>query len=176
MALLKGGVLVAISSLGMGMGLLFFFEVPKFTFFEHAFRPRPLALTAATGLVGLTLLTFWLLYSRLVSRLLARSFEEVLGRDALTYLPLAFIVLAPVTLRHYLSAADILVRTRLLLEAAVFLVIYLKVVQFREWRRLRAEATPAPLARLSGLSSKKKLAALFIGFLVFSEPRLRHHA
>lgn len=71
MALLKGGVLVAISSLGMGTGLLFFFEVPKFTFLEHAFRPRPLALTAATGLVGLTLLTFWLLYSRLVSRLLA---------------------------------------------------------------------------------------------------------
>jgi hypothetical protein len=167
-ALLKGGVLVAISSLGMGTGLFFFFEVPKFTFLEHAFRPRPLALAAATGLVGLTLLTFWLLYSRLVSRLLARSFEEVLGRDALTYLPLAFIALAPITLRHYLSAADILVRTRLILEAAVFLVIYLKAVQFREWRRFRTEARPAPLARLSGLSSKKKLAALFIGSLVFA--------
>jgi len=167
-ALLKGGVLTAVSSLGMGTWLLFFFEVTKFTFLEHAFRPRPFALAAATGLIGLTLLTFWLIYSRIMSRLHARPFEEVLGRDALTYLPLAFTALAPVTLRHYLSAADIMVRTRLLLEAAVFLVICLKVVQFLEWRRRRAEAVPSPLARLSGLSSKKKLVALFIAFLVFA--------
>ena len=167
-ALLKGGVLAAVSSLGMGTWLLFFFDVPKFTFLEHTFRPRPLALAAATGLIGLTLLTFWLIYSRIMSRLLARPFEEVLGRDALTHLPLAFTALAPITLRHYLSAADIMVRTRLLLEAAVFLVICLKVVQFLEWRRLRAEARPTPLARLAGLSSKKKLAALFIGSIVFA--------
>jgi len=168
MALLKAGVLVAISSLGMGACLIFFFEAPNFTFLGHAFRPRPLALAAATGLIGLTLLTFWLLYSRIASGLLARPFEEVLGRDAFTYLPLAFTALAPIALGHYLSAADLLVRTRLLLEAAVVLVIYLKVVQFRGWRRLRAEARPAPFARLSGLSSKKKLAALFIVFLVFA--------
>ncbi len=167
-ALLKGGFLVAISSLGMGTGLLFFFKVPNFSLLEHAFRPHPLALAVTIGLVGLTLSTFWLLYSRLISGFLVRSFEEVLGRDALTYLPLAFIALAPITLRHYLSAADILVRIRLLLEGAVFLMIYLKVVQFREWRRVRPEAGPGPLARLSGLSLKKKLVFLFIGFLVFA--------
>jgi len=167
-ALLKDGVLTVVSSLGMGTWLLFFFEVPKFTFLEHTFRPQPLALAAATGLIGLTLLTFRLLYSRIMSGLHAQPFEEVLGRDALTYLPLAFTALAPVTLRHYLSAADIMVRTKLLLEAAVFLVICLKVVQFLEWRRRRAEAVPSPLAPLSGLSLKKKLAALFVASLVFA--------
>ena len=167
-ALLKGIILVAVSSLGLATGLLFLFEIPEFTILEHAFRPRPIALAGTMGLVGLTLITLWLLYSRIISGFLARSFEEVCGRDSLTYLPLAFAALAPVTLRHYLSAADILVRTKLLLAAAVFLAVYLKVVQFREWRRAQAEAGPAPLARLSGLSSKKKLALLFICFLVFA--------
>jgi hypothetical protein len=163
---LQAGAPAAIAAAGLAVYARFASAVPGYTIFEHAFKPPIPTLLAAAAVIGLTLFAFQVLYARVVSRLAAAPFEEVFRRDALTLLPLAATALAPVTLARYVAAADVSVRSRLLLGAAVALVVYLKAVAFRDLRR----QVPGPRAPLlppvSRLSSRKKLGLLFLASLV----------
>jgi hypothetical protein len=164
--ILGAGTLAALAAAGLAVYARFMSDVPGFTVFAHAFRPRAPGLLAAAAIIGLTLFAFQVLYARAVSRLAAAPFGEVLRRDSLTLLPLAVTALAPVTLTRYIGAADIAVRSRLLFGAAVALVVYLKAVAFRDWRR-RAPGPHAPLLPvLSRLSARKKLGLLFLASVV----------
>ena len=165
-AILRAGAPAALAAAGLAVYARFASEVPGFTVFAHVFRPRVPALLAAAMVIGLTLFAFQVLYARIVSRLTAAPFLEVLRRDAWTLLPLAATALAPVTLTRYIGAADIAVRSRLLLGAAVALVVYLKTVAYWGWRR-RAPGIRAPLLPgVSRLSARKKLGLLFLASLV----------
>jgi hypothetical protein len=164
-SLFPAALIPLVSSAGLAVWQSLVSESPGFTFFSHAFRPRPVLLAALFALAVLTITAFWLIYSLAVSRLLAAPFEEVLRRDARTYLPLAFAGLAPGTLVHYLSAADVLVRSRLLLAGTLALVIMIKVVQFRSWRKRRPGPLPVRLFDPSKLSPRKKSTALFLAAL-----------
>ncbi len=140
--LIPGEMIVLLAALGASFGAIFVSKIPEFTAAGHAFRPNPGTWLASAALIGLTLITFWILYSRAVARLLGVPFEDVLRRDAWTFAPLAFVGLAPVTLIHYIGAADVLARTRLLIAAAIILVFFFKIGQFREWRRRSREGRP----------------------------------
>ena len=164
--LFSGGAIVLLAALGPAIGSLFVSEIPGFTIRDHTFRPDPLAGLAYAGLFGLTLITFWLLYSRTVSRLLGVPFEEVCERDARTFLPLAFIGLAPATLFHYIGAADIVARTRLLVGMAILLAFFLKAGQFREWRRRSVDSRPGPISEILRPSLRPKPVGLFLAALV----------
>jgi hypothetical protein len=163
--IIRGGAVVLLSALGAAVGTLFVSEIPGFSISGHAFRIHLWALTASAALLGLTFIAFWLLYSRTISRLLGTSFEEVLERDARTFIPLAFIGSAPVTLIHYLGAADVLSRTRLLVAAAIFLAFVLKAGQFREWRRRSLESRPEGIPGIFRLSIRVKPIGLVLGAL-----------
>ncbi|MHB8095514.1 MAG: hypothetical protein ACYDH0_11305, partial [Candidatus Aminicenantales bacterium] len=164
-SLFPAALIPLVSAAGLAVWQSLVSESRGFTFFEHAFRPRPVPLAAYFALAALTIAAFWFVYSRTVSRLLSAPFEEVLRRDARTYLPLAFAGLAPGTLVHYLSAADILVRSRLLLAGTFVLIVILKVVQFRSWRKQRPGPLPVRLFDPSKLPAQKKSAALFLAAL-----------
>lgn len=165
-AILRAGAPAALAAAGLAVYGRFASEIPGFTVFAHAFRPRVPALLAAAAVTGLTLFAFQVLYARVVSRLAAAPFVEVLRRDAWTLLPLTVTALAPVTLTRYIGAADIAIRSRLLIGAAVALVVYLKAVMFWGWRR-RASGARAPLLpAISRLSARKKLGFLFLASLV----------
>ncbi len=161
----RAGVPAALAAAGLAVYARFLSEIPGYTIFEHAFKPRVPALLAAAAVIGLTLFAFQVLYARVVSRLAAVPFEEVLRRDALTLLPLTATALAPVTLTRYIGVTDIAVRSGLLFGAAVALVVYLKAVTFRDWRRRAPEARATLLPAVSRLSSRKKLGLLFLGSL-----------
>lgn len=161
-AIFGAGAPVTLAAAGLAVYARFLSDVPGFTVFAHAFRPRVPGLLAAAAVIGLTLFAFQVLYARVVSRLAAAPFGEVLRRDSLTLLPLAATALVPVTLAHYIGAADIAVRSRLLFGAAVALVVYLKAVAFRDWRR-RAPGPHTPLLpAVSRLSARMKLGLLFL--------------
>jgi hypothetical protein len=164
-SLLLGSPMVLISSLGPATLFLFAFQAPAFTVFKHAFKLNVPAAAAAAALCGLTLYTFWLLYSRIVSRALGVPFAEVLGRDARTLLPLAIMALAPVTLSHYLGAEDILARVRFLASGAILLVVFLKAGQFGEWRRRNRVPNPAPVVTKGRRGGGRKLLVLFLAAL-----------
>ncbi len=163
---LWAGVPAALAAAGLAVYARFASAVPGFTIFTHAFRPGVTGLLAATAVIGLTLFAFQVLYARAASRLAAVSFGEALRRDSLTLLPLAATALAPITLSRYIGAADVAVRSRLLFGSALALVICLKVVVFRDWRR-RAPKPCAPLLpAVSRLSCRKKLGLLFLASLL----------
>ena len=161
----RAGVPAALAAAGLAVYARFLSEIPGYTIFEHAFKPRVPALLAAAAVIGLTLFAFQVLYARVVSRLAAVPFEEVLRRDALTLLPLTATALAPATLTRYIGITDIAVRSGLLFGAAVALVVYLKAVTFRDWRRRAPEARATLLPAVSRLSSRKKLGLLFLASL-----------
>jgi hypothetical protein len=157
---------LALAAAGLAVYVKFAVWVRGATIFAHAFRPGFPGLLAATAIIALTLLAFQALYARLVSRLAPAPLEEVLRRDPWTLLPLAATALAPIILSRYIGASDAAIRARLLLGAAVGLVIYLKISAFRNWRRRATEARPALLPGVSGLADRKKLGLVFLASLV----------
>ena len=85
--------------------LLLHQQAPQFTFTHRDFHPSLPAVLFVTTAGFVLLLTLWVLYSKLASRLFARDESDVLRRDFLTFLPLLFLSLAPLTLRHYIGTA-----------------------------------------------------------------------
>ena len=163
---LGAGLPVAFAAAGLAVYLEFASAIPDYTVFAHAFRPRFPALLAAAAVIGLTLVAFEVFYARVVSRLTAAPFEEVLRRDAWTLLPLAATALSPVTLVRYIGAADVALRSRLLLGAAVALAAYLKIAAFRGWRQRASGPRPALFPAVSRLTVPKKLGLMFVASLV----------
>ncbi|HCS46990.1 MAG TPA: hypothetical protein DIW61_01500, partial [Candidatus Aminicenantes bacterium] len=76
---------------------LLILQVPGFKVSRHSFEPSTVALVLLSALIFAILVAFWALYARAVSRLLARRESEVLEQDFLTYLPLFFLSLTPLT-------------------------------------------------------------------------------
>ncbi len=155
-----------LAAAGLAIYTRFTSELPGFTIFEHAFRPRLPALLGTAAVIGLTLFAFQALYAWAVSQLAKAPFEEVLRRDAWTLLPLAATALAPITLNRYIGAADVAVRSRLLLGGAVALVVCLKTAGFRDRRKRASGARPPILSAISGLSSRKKLGLLALASII----------
>src|SRR4030067_284263 len=88
---------------------LLILQAPGFKVSRHSLEPSPVALVLLSALIFAILVAFWALYARAVSRLLARRESEVLEQDFLTYLPLLFLRLTPLTLRHLNTGTFLLV-------------------------------------------------------------------
>ncbi|MGB7294820.1 MAG: hypothetical protein WBC70_04455 [Candidatus Aminicenantales bacterium] len=154
--------LFLVFSLLISLYLLLVQQVPRFTFTNRAFRPSPLAVIFITSVVFVLLLAVWILTSRLSSRLFARKEPDVLGQDFLTFLPLLFLSLAPLTLHHYTGAADLLTRLRLLALGIAGAFVYLKIVQARRWGQTTVLFWRSWSRRFTALSLKKRTALLFL--------------
>ncbi len=128
-------------ALAIALFLRLRFHVPLFTIRNHSFRPEigPLLLLAVVVfalLVGIRALTasIWKRNGRL-------SYPEALALDLPTYAPLAFLLLAPLALTHYLTRVDLLERLGLFAIAVALAVLYLKVIR-------HTRARPAEKSRM----------------------------
>src|SRR4030043_627541 len=108
---------------------LLIIQVPRFNVSRHSFEPSPVSFVLLCALIFVILAALWMLHARAASRLFARKESAALGQDFLTYLPLLFLSLTPLTLRHYIGSTDLETRLQLFALAIAAAVIYLKVVQ-----------------------------------------------
>ncbi|HUU38900.1 MAG TPA: hypothetical protein VMW46_11955 [Candidatus Desulfaltia sp.] len=150
----------------LSLYLLLLQQVPRFTFTNRAFHPSPLVVLFVTSVAFILLLAVWVLYSRLAARLFARKESEVLGQDFLTFLPLLFLSLAPLTLRHYTGAADLQTRLRLVGLGIAGALIYLKVVQARRWAQATVPFWRTWNRKFAALSLRRRTVFLFLASLL----------
>jgi hypothetical protein len=146
--------------------LLLLLQVPGFKVSRHSFEPSPVFLVLLSALVFVILLALWRLYARAASLLFGREQPEVLGQDFLTYLPLLFLSLTPLTLRHYIGSADLEIRLGLFALAIVVAIVYLKAVQAKHWGETNAPFWQAWSQKFTALPPKKKLTILFLASLL----------
>jgi len=159
-------LLFLLFSLPLSLYLLLLQQVPRFKFTNRVFHPSPLAVLFVGSIVFILLLAAWVLYSRLASRHFGREGSEVLGQDFLTFLPLLFLSLAPLTLRHYIGAADLQTRLRLFALGVSGAIIYLKIVQARSWGQDSDPFWKSWGRKFAGLSLKRKVVLLFLASLL----------
>ena len=145
---------------------LLIIQVPRFNVSRHSFEPSPVSLILLCALIFVILAALWMVHARAASRLFARKESEVLGQDFLTYLPLLFLSLTPLTLRHYIGSTDLETRLQLFALAIAAAVIYLKVVQAKRWSETRVPVGRPWSEKFTALSPQKRIALLFLGSLL----------
>ena len=153
-------------SLLLSLYLLLLQQAPRFKFTNRVFHPSALAVIFVTSAVFIVLLAGWVLYSRLASRYFGRETSEVLGQDFLTFLPLLFLSLAPLTLRHYIDAADLVARLRLFGLGVAAAIVYLKIVQVRRWGQDSGLFWRSWVRKFTALPLKRKVVLLFLASLL----------
>jgi len=146
----------------LGGFVLLIREVPRYTVSRHAFEPSPLALVLTSALSFTVLLALWRLTGRVVSRVSGQSEAEVLDQDFLTYLPLVFLSLAPLTLRHFISSADLAARLKLFALALATAIVYLKAVQTGRWSKTRVWIFESWRRKFDSLSIRRRIVILFL--------------
>jgi len=130
-------------------------------------NPLELAALALSAVLFYVLLAgIWALFSELIGKACRVPYKDALAADFWTYLPLLFFFLAPLTLRHYLTADDLQSRLGLLVGAIVFSVLYLKAIQ--AVRVLKAEPAPwlVRLRKFQGLPVRRRMLLLFLAALL----------
>lgn len=160
--LFPAGILLILAVL-LSLYALLFHQARGFTFTHHEFRPSPVSVIGLTALAFVLLLSVWVLYGRAIGARFAQPPGAVLTRDFLSFLPLLFSSLAPLTLAHFIGADDLRARLALFLAALAGGCLYLKVVALRGWSAQTA-SRPGKQTRpgWTALTPKKKSAALFI--------------
>jgi hypothetical protein len=121
-----------------------------------------------TSLFFILLLLLWVLYAKAASFLFAQKPGDILARDFLTFLPIIFLSLAPLSLAHYIGVEDCRSRLSLFLWGIAGAVLYLKSIQTGRWA---AGAPPGQKwsDKFYALPVRKKLLLLFFaGWLVFN--------
>jgi hypothetical protein len=141
-------------------------RAPRFTISNHAFSPSPVSVVLAAAVFFLVLLTLWVLYAKLIQRAFSLPEKDVLAADFLTFLPILFLSLAPLTLLHYIGAADLAARLDLLGLGIVGAVVYLKAVQVRRWREEKTAPRRKWAGRFEALAPLRKSLLLFCAALV----------
>jgi len=117
-------------------------------------------------LIFLVLLTIWVFYAGLIGRAFGIPEKDVLAADFLTFLPILFLSLAPLTLFHYIGAGDLAARLKLLGLGILGAVIYLKAVQIRVWREGKTPRRRKWAGFFEALSPCRKSLLLFCAALV----------
>ena len=163
-------VVLLLAALG-GAFLGFATEIPRFSILSHAFRPAAVSLILWSLACFVALLTLWVLFAGISSRLYGFPGEKILNLSLLTWLPLLFLSLMPFALRHYLTAGDLLNRAKLFGLAVAAAVIYLNAILVLRLRRWKGKTESRTAGRFAALPIKKKLALLFaVSLVLFERP------
>jgi hypothetical protein len=119
--------------IGLAAGVALFLrlrnQAPSFTIKNHLFRPEIGPLILATVLIFILLIGLWALISQIWTKNSRLNYKEALALDFPTYAPIAFLLLSPLALSHYLTRDDFLERLGLLAIAVGAAVLYLKIVR-----------------------------------------------
>lgn len=141
-------------------------QIPNFSILSHSFRPPLVSFILLSMLSFLILFGLWTLSSKIFTSAFSLRYEEVLSQDFLTFLPLLFLILAPLALSHYLSSRDLLSRARLFGLAIIFSFLYLKVILVSGWSKERQNPWQVVSKKFSSIALKKKLILLFCAALI----------
>ena len=145
---------------------LLFHQARSFSFTHHDFHPAPAALALLTAVFFVLLLSVWILYSRWAAGLFRQVPAAVLEKDFLSFLPALFLSLAPLTLGHYIGAADLRARLSLFLLAVGGAFLYLKIISAREWAAGDSSLWAGWLTRFQARSLPKRITILFAAAVI----------
>jgi hypothetical protein len=104
-------------------------QLPRFTIKNHFFHPEIGPLLMVTVPIFILLVGIWALSSQIWVKNSRQNYKEASGLDFPTYAPIAFLLLAPLALTHYLTRDDLLERLGLFAIAVAAAVLYLKAVR-----------------------------------------------
>ncbi len=141
-------------------------QIAGFTIQSHSPVIRITSILLPGLLFLLLLFGFWKGYSFIFLRLFNLDRGEFLWADFLTYLPLIFLVLLPLLLKHYLDSADLLARTKIFLGSILLAILYLKAATLYTFREKKDFLLNHFIKRISSLSLNKKLGILFFASLI----------
>ncbi|MCX6557334.1 MAG: hypothetical protein NTW95_07910 [Candidatus Aminicenantes bacterium] len=117
----------------LAMGIALFLQLRdqafSFTIKNHFFRPEIGPLLLAAVIIFILLIVVWILISHIWTKNSRLDLKEVLALDFPTYMPIAWLLLAPLALNHYLTRDDLAQRLALFAMAVVAAVLYLKAVR-----------------------------------------------
>ena len=167
-AISRVGPGAVVLSLVLGLYWLFLRQAPRFSIDAHSFRPSFSSLLMHALILLVFLVILWQGYSRSLAALLHLDREEVLVRDASTYLPLLALGLLPLAGIHYIGSSDLMERAKLFGLAAAAAVLYLKAVQLARFSTAPGSPVPSWGRRLKDFPLKKKLVLLFVAGLILT--------
>lgn len=159
-------VVFLVLALATAFFLQFRSHATGFSYLAYVNPLEPAALALSAVLFYVLLAGIWALFSELIGKACRVPYKDALAADFWTYLPLLFFFLAPLTLRHYLTADDLQSRLGLLVGGIVFSVLYLKAIQ--AVRVLKAEPAPwlVRLRKFHGLPVRRRMLLLFLAALL----------
>ncbi|MDH5406004.1 MAG: hypothetical protein OEX80_05645 [Candidatus Aminicenantes bacterium] len=161
--------LILISGISLAVGLYARSKIPELTVGNPRIRWNTTSFYLYLALSLLTIIFIWWGYSTLVGLILKFNRREVRRGDALTYIPLWFLLLSNIPAHFYLYKADLLKNNLILWVLAIGGCLYLKGVHFYHlWSQARHPAAINLRERLKEFISsleyprKKRIAILFL--------------
>lgn len=156
--------LLLVLSLGIALFVDIYLQSFRFTILAHAYRPglRVFVLWAAAW--GAVFLLFSLL-TRWEASYFGADPAFWRGRAAPALLPLGFLFLSPWLLRLYTTGGDLRVRLRFLAVSSVAGAVFLQLSGFARFLVKRGSFLDRTVLRFSALSSRLRLAILFLASL-----------
>ena len=153
-------------ALTVGFFMDFSRHLPGWSMVNHAWSPDPVQIIILALLIFPFLFGVWALYSWGTRKAFGLDFGFSLGRDLLSYIPALVLLLAPLTLGHYLSADDLRARLILLGVGALLAVLTIKAVQAWRWSKEYPALAREVAGRFGRWPLKKKLILLFLAAVV----------
>ncbi|MHB8054450.1 MAG: hypothetical protein ACYDH3_04295, partial [Candidatus Aminicenantales bacterium] len=153
-------VVFLVLSGGIALYLRLRSQAPSFTIKNHAFHPEWGALLLAAVLLLVVLMGFWALISQIWTKNSRLNYKEALALDFPTYAPIAFFLLAPLTLNHYLTRDDLMDRLGLLAAGVILAVLYLKAVRIAQADRAGKSRWGVVIDRFIAWPTGRRIAAL----------------
>jgi hypothetical protein len=143
-------------------------QVSRFSIQRHFFRfeTGPLLLTIVPAFIFL--LALWVLSGRVGSKPGRPWDKDPLALDFPTYVPIAWLLLAPLALNHYLTRDDLAQRLGLFAMAVVAAVLYLKAVRVVQADRLGQSRWGNHLDAFLAWPLRRRVIVLTIGAILVS--------
>jgi hypothetical protein len=142
-------------------------QARHFTIKKHFFRPELGLLLPATVIIFIILIAAWVLYSKTWTKNSGFDRKESYALDFPTYAPVAFLLLAPLALTHYLTRDDLQERLGLFAAAVFAAVLYLKIVRIVQAEQAGKSKWGAPLDRFLAWPLRKRILVLaFVALLL----------
>ena len=160
---------IVVSGIALAAGLYVRSRIPELMVRDPRIKWETSSLYWYLALSLLIIIFIWWGYSALVGLILRLNRREVMRGDALTYIPLWFLLLSHIPARFFLYKADLLKNNFILWVLVIGGCLYLKGAHFyRLWSKARHSAAINLRERLKEFISspeypmKKRIAILFL--------------
>ena len=141
-------------------------QVHSYTIANHSFRFNVFLFVMAAVLAFFILSTAWLSYSKFLSRHFEISWARTKHLDIMSYIPLVFILLLPLSNSRYVDHNDFSARVAFFGLALLAGIFSIKFITFQKLKTEKSESTYNIWKKIAAFPLKKKLLILFLLALV----------